>query len=87
MSYESLARIQRNIGLLRTFGLCLENLAYERSKNLQSLSVILRKLLKISYRILYREIKVKVTLLQVLRLCTGRTAQKGSRGIALLYRH
>ena len=27
--------------------------------------------------------KVKVTLVQALRLCTGRTAHKGSRGIAL----
>ena len=29
--------------------------------------------------------KVKVTLVQALRLCTGRTAQTGSRGIALLF--
>jgi len=28
---------------------------------------------------------VKVTLLQTLRLCTGRTAHRGSRGIALLF--
>jgi hypothetical protein len=36
----------------------------------------------------YREkVKVKVTLVQTLRLCTGRRAQRGSRGIALLYRH
>jgi hypothetical protein len=32
-------------------------------------------------------VKVKVTLVQALRLCTGRTAHRGSRGIALLYRH
>ena len=31
--------------------------------------------------------KVKCTLVQALRLCTGRTAHRGSRGIALLYRH
>jgi len=30
------------------------------------------------------ESKVKVTLVQALRLCTGRTAHRGSRGIALL---
>jgi hypothetical protein len=30
---------------------------------------------------------LKCTLVQALRLCTGRTAHKGSRGIALLYRH
>ena len=29
------------------------------------------------------KVKVKVTLVQALRLCTGRTAQRGSRGIAL----
>ena len=29
--------------------------------------------------------KVKCTLLQALRLCTGRTAHRGSRGIALLF--
>jgi hypothetical protein len=31
--------------------------------------------------------KVKCTLVQALRLCTGRMAHRGSRGIALLYRH
>ena len=31
--------------------------------------------------------KVKCTLVQALRLCTGRTAHRGSRGIAVLYRH
>jgi hypothetical protein len=31
--------------------------------------------------------KVKCTLVQALRLCTGSTAHRGSRGIALLYRH
>ena len=29
--------------------------------------------------------KVKVTLVQALRLCTGRTAHRGSRGIAILF--
>jgi hypothetical protein len=29
--------------------------------------------------------KVKCTLVQALRLCTGHTAQRGSRGIALLF--
>jgi hypothetical protein len=29
--------------------------------------------------------KVKVTLVQALRLCTGRTAHSGSRGIAVLF--
>jgi hypothetical protein len=31
--------------------------------------------------------KVKVTLVQALRLCTGPTARRGCRCIALLYRH
>ena len=31
--------------------------------------------------------KVKCTLVQALRFCTGRTAHRGSRGIAALYRH
>ena len=30
-------------------------------------------------------VKVKVTLVQALRLCTGRTAHRGSRGLALLF--
>ena len=30
-------------------------------------------------------IKVKCTLVQALRLCTGHTAHRGSRGIALLF--
>jgi len=32
-----------------------------------------------------KKVKVKCTLVQALRLCTGRTARKGSRGIALLF--
>ena len=31
------------------------------------------------------KVKVKVTLVQALRLCTGRTAHRGSRCIALLF--
>jgi len=33
------------------------------------------------------KLKVKCTLVQALRLRTGRTAYRGSRGIAVLYRH
>ena len=32
-----------------------------------------------------KKVKIKVTLVQALRLCTGRTADRGSRGIALLF--
>jgi hypothetical protein len=31
------------------------------------------------------KVKVKCTLVQALRLCTGRTVRSGSRGIALLF--
>ena len=31
------------------------------------------------------KVKIKCTLVQALRLCTGRTAHSGSRGIALLF--
>ena len=31
----------------------------------------------------FKKLKVKVTLVQALKLCTGRTAHRGSRGIAL----
>jgi hypothetical protein len=34
-----------------------------------------------------KKVKVKVTLVQALRLCTGCMAHRRSRGIALLYRH
>jgi len=33
------------------------------------------------------KVKVKCTLVQALRLCTGLTTHRGSRGIAVLYRH
>ena len=33
------------------------------------------------------KVKVKCTLVQALRLCTGCTTHRGSRGIAVLYRH
>jgi len=35
--------------------------------------------------IVKKKSKVKVTLVQALRLCTGRTVHRGSRGIALLF--
>jgi hypothetical protein len=33
----------------------------------------------------YVKVKVKVTLVQAFRLCTGRTTHRGSRGIGLLF--
>jgi len=35
---------------------------------------------------IWGKVKVKCTLVQALRLCTGRTAYRASRGIALLFR-
>jgi hypothetical protein len=32
-----------------------------------------------------KKVKVKVTLVQAVKLCAGRTAHSGSRGIALLF--
>jgi hypothetical protein len=52
-------------------------------QNVQLLRLLFKSLILL-VRIL---VKVKVTLVQALRLCTGRTAHRGSRGIALLYRH
>jgi len=38
------------------------------------------------FRIMFAvKVKVKCTLVQALRLCTGRAALRGSRGIALLF--
>jgi len=37
------------------------------------------------YDKLILKVKVKVTLVQALRLCTGLTTHRGSRGIALLF--
>ena len=34
---------------------------------------------------MYKNVKVKCTLAQALRPCTGHTAHRGSRGIALLF--
>jgi len=33
------------------------------------------------------KVNAKCTLVQAMRLCAGRTARRGSRGIAVLYRH
>jgi len=42
-------------------------------------------LLRESRHRLKKNVKVKCTLVQALRLCTGPTAHRGSRGIALLF--
>ena len=45
----------------------------------------MKELRKLNRHELKIKVKVKVTLVQALRLCTGRTARKGSRGIALFF--
>jgi len=40
---------------------------------------------QVTFQKLSDVVKVKVTLVQALGLCTGRTAHRGSRGIALLF--
>jgi len=47
--------------------------------------VVQRVYLKAKLRSMLKKSKVKCTLVQALRLCTGRTAHRGSRGIALLF--
>jgi hypothetical protein len=56
---------------------CSENQTMNRSHN--------RKVCCFCWRMRSEEVKkrVKCTLVQALRLCTGRTAHRGSRGIAL----
>jgi len=41
-------------------------------------------LIYIYYQLSVKKVKVKVTLVQALRLCTGRTAHKGSRVLSIL---
>jgi hypothetical protein len=43
--------------------------------------------IEVDVRKIKKLVQVKCTLVQALRLYTGRTVHRGSRGIALLYRH
>ena len=58
-------------------------------KNVQySLYIILHNFLGVLYNNIVKTVKgkkVKCTLVQALRLCTGRTTHRGSKGIALLF--
>ena len=47
--------------------------------------VLVVSVLSDGYLISTLKVKVKCTLVQAQRLCTGRTARRGSRGIALLF--
>jgi hypothetical protein len=42
---------------------------------------------EMNHEVVVLERLVKSTLVQALTLCTGHMAHRGSRGIALLYRH
>jgi hypothetical protein len=42
-------------------------------------------LIKSGYKLFLIKVKVKGTLVRALKLCKGRTAHRGSRGIALLF--
>jgi hypothetical protein len=53
-------------------------------RGILSLSVCVFVYLSLTF--LHRCVNVKCTLVQELRLCTGRTPHRGSRGIAVLYR-
>jgi hypothetical protein len=54
---------------------CLFNDAFSNLRNMAS----------VGWLIINKSVKVKCTLLQALRLCTGRMAHRGSRGIVLLF--
>jgi len=45
----------------------------------------LNRIVSCIFLVSIKKVKVKCTLVQALRLCTGRTAHRGSRNIALLF--
>ena len=75
--------IQKCIRMLSTFisNCLIKDFLYENSF-IQHYSLYIESL---KNTISLCKVKVKVTLVQALRLCTGRTANRGSRGIALLF--
>ena len=54
-------------------------------RGILSLSVCVCVSVYFSLTFLHKCVKVKCTLVQALRLCTGRTANRRSRGIALTF--
>ena len=56
---------------------------YRKPNSVTTMSVRGLELAGHLVRIVMGKKKVKVTLVQALRFCTGRTAHRGSRGIAL----
>jgi hypothetical protein len=78
---------------LHFWGFCFESLSTGQIKALQNAFGPYRWTTRHNIRQGHAQLllnpykKVKCTIVQALKLCTGRTAHRGSRGIALLYRH
>jgi hypothetical protein len=62
-------------------------LYHRRIKPITSFNILLVTVTFVSFipKYVMVEVKVKVTLVQALRRCTGHTDHRGSRGIALLF--
>jgi hypothetical protein len=76
----------RNNKMFRRFGGALEHLITTCFGNAQEEGHVIDKhSLQHEFKQNATAVKVKVTLVQALRLCTGRTAHRGRRGIALLF--
>ena len=71
---------------LRSFIICYECSVGSLSKSCKWNAEDNRCII-VTVSIMQHSKEVKCTLVQALRLCTGRTANRGSRGIAVLYRH
>ena len=66
-----------------------EHMMLETCRRHQELNqnVNLKSMYCVALRYVKVKVKIKCAVVQALRLCTGRTAHRGSRGIAVLYRH
>jgi len=73
-------KIERRV-LLRKFGIGI----YQRAPYDVKYRIITAQIKSVRRSFLYQMVKVKVTPVQELRFCTGRTSHRGSRGIALLF--
>ena len=57
----------------------------DERRDMTKLTVACRNFVNtLKHQIIWIKVKIKCTVVQALRLCTGRTAHRGSRGIALL---
>ena len=69
--------------LFQTTGSCMQSLVPIGSETW--ICIRCKQTYKQTFIFIYKIKKVKVTLVQALMLCTGSTAHRGSRGIALLF--